>query len=126
MVLPPLAILLLATVDYARFAVGCCKLAVCAENGALYACDPSTQSQSPYANVTAAAQADGAGMSPLPTIDVKYDASYNGSFTSATGVFPGYVQVKASWTFTTLFSYPGIPHTTNLTRFVRMRMLSSS
>jgi Flp pilus assembly protein TadG len=127
LVLPVLVPLLLVTVDFTRLLYGYITLATCAENGALYACDPTSQWQSPYASVTAAAQADASGLSGTVTVDVKYSTSLtDASFTSATAVYDssgtGYVRVTVTWTVPTSFSYPGAP--TQLARSVKMRMLS--
>jgi Flp pilus assembly protein TadG len=129
LVLPVLTFLMLATVDFARCFYAYITITNCARNGALWACDPATQSQSPYTTLTQAAQADAQGnLSPLPTVDAAtYSSTVNGT-SSTTAVSNGYVQVTVRWTFTTLIDYSafGIPHTTNLSRTVCMRMLSST
>jgi hypothetical protein len=115
---------MIAAVDFGRCFYAYNTLATCARNGALWACDPTSPSQSPYATVTAAAQADAGGnLSPLPTVDAPTYASTPGGTYGSTVISNGYVKVTVHWTFTTLITYPGLPHTTNLTRSVVMRML---
>jgi Flp pilus assembly protein TadG len=131
LLLPVLTFLLVATIDLGRVFYAYTTITNCARNGALYACDPSTQSQSPYASVTAAAQADAGNLSPLPTVDAPtYSPTYNGTY-STTYVSSGanqsqYVKVTVHWAFTTTVTYPGIPRTTTLSRTVCMRLLPSS
>ena len=113
-------------VDFGRLFSEYVTINTCARNGALYACDPATQSQSPYASLTLAAQADASNMSPLPTVDSPmYSATAAGPYGSTTPISNGYVEVTVHRDFTTLLDYPGIPHTTTLSRSVRMRMLST-
>jgi hypothetical protein len=127
LLLPVLVPLLLVTVDFARLFYGTITISTCAENGALYACDPASQPQSPYGSVTAAAQADASSLSGTVTVDTKYSTSLgDSSFTSSTPVYDssgnGYVRVTVTWTVPTSFSYPGAP--SQLVRSVKMRMLS--
>lgn len=122
---PLLIFLLLATIDFGRLFYSYVIVTNCARNGAIYASSNSTaQAQSPYANVTAAAQADAGNLSPLPTVDSpQYSTTYNGTYSGNKPAGDGYVQVTVHWTFHTLVTYPGIPHTMNLSRTVTMRLL---
>jgi Flp pilus assembly protein TadG len=127
LLLPILVLLLLVTIDFARLFYAAITITTCAENGALYACDPASQSQSPYASVTAAAQADASSLSGTLTVDTMYSTSLtDSSFTSTTPVYDssgnGYVRVTVTWTVPTSFSYPGAP--SQFSRSVKMRMLS--
>jgi hypothetical protein len=126
LLLPVLFFLALATIDFGRLFYATCILSTCARNGALYASDPGiAQAESPYASVTSAAQADASNLSPLPTVDTPvYCATINGTY-SSTPLADGYVQVTVHWTFTTIITYPGIPHTMSLSRTARMRLLPS-
>lgn len=123
LILPILTVLTLAAVDFSRALYAAIIVTGCAHNGALYACDPATQSQSPYANLTEAVQADAAPLSPLPTVGpLKYCATPNGTYSTAP-LTTGYIEVTVRWTFTTIGTYPGIPQTTTLSRSVRMRII---
>jgi Flp pilus assembly protein TadG len=128
LLLSVLLLLMVAVVDFARVAYAYTTLGTCAENGALWACEPTkVQQQSPYASATAAAQADASNLSPLPTVDaLQYSTTYNGTYSGTKPTGDGYVKVTVHWTFTTLVSWPGIPQTTNLSRTVTMRLLPSS
>jgi hypothetical protein len=122
--LPVLTLLLVCAIDLARLFYGHVTITNCARNGALWACDPRAQSQSPYKTVAEAATADGSNLSPAPTVDAPtYSATLNGTYTT-TAVTSGYVQVTVRWDVQTLMSYPGMP--TQLSRTVTMRMIQSS
>jgi hypothetical protein len=108
--LPFLAFAFVIAVDWARIFYYSVIVTNCARNGALYASDPTTQSSSPYASMTAAALADAPNLSPAPTV-----SSNNGS--DATGP---YVEVTVSYPFQTLTNFPGVPQSTSLVRTVRM------
>src|SRR5262245_4255366 len=126
-VLPILLFLMVAIIDYARLSYQLTTITTCARNGALWASDPASQAQSPYANLTAAARADATNLSTQPTVDAPmYSATAAGPYTSTTPISNGYVEVTVRWTFTTLITYPGIPHTKDLVRSVRMRMLPAA
>ena len=126
LLIPILAYLLMAVIDFARLSFNSITITTCAHNGAIWACDPSTQSQSPYKTLTAAAQADAANLSPLPDVDpLKYCATPDGTYTTTVRT-TGYIEVTVNWTFKTLVAYPGIPSTSKLSRFVRMRILPAS
>jgi Flp pilus assembly protein TadG len=122
---PVLAFLLVATVDFGRFAYSYVTVTNCARNGAIYASSNSAaQAQSPYASVTLAAQADASNLSPLPTVaSPQYSTTYNGTYSGTKPSGDGYVQVTVTWTFTTIVTYPGIPSTMNLSRTVTMRLI---
>jgi Flp pilus assembly protein TadG len=125
-VLPTLLFMVLATIDFGRAFYYSAVLYNCARNGAMYASAPGSQSQSPYANVTAAAQADASWLNPLPTVDDPlYCATAGGSYNTTVPITNGFVQVRVNMTFTTIINYPGIPHTTSFSRAVRMRMIAS-
>jgi Flp pilus assembly protein TadG len=127
--LPVLSLLLVAAIDFARLFYSFDTITTCARNGALWACNPQTNgtitpSQSPYANVTAAATADASNLRPTPTVDTPtYSSTLTGTYTT-TPVTSGYVKVTVRWNVSTLFSYPGLP--TQLSRTVIMKMLPSS
>ena len=108
--------LFLLAVDFCRIFYYTIAVENCARNGALWACDSFAQSESPYANVTKAAQADfpqskqsELGVSdPAPVI-------------TEDGV--NYVQVTCTYAFYTITSYPGIAGPWNIQRVVRARVV---
>src|SRR5262245_38701787 len=98
-ILPLIAFLLMAAIDYGRVFYHALTLANCARNGALFGSyDPTFAANS--AGIKKAALVDGSNLSPAPTV------------TSVTGVgtdgYP-YVEVTCSWKFATIAPYPGIP-----------------
>jgi Flp pilus assembly protein TadG len=113
LLLPILGLLLLITVDFARLYYHYSIVTNCARNGALYGGDPTAAQNSPYANLTAAALADAANLSPQPTV-----SSANGTDSSGNP----YVTVTVVYPFTTISNYPGLSNPINLTRTVQMRV----
>jgi len=108
---PLLVLLFMITVDFARVFYFSVTLTNCARAGALYASDPTTADESPFANVQAAALADASNLTPQPTI----------SSTSGTdGQGRSYVSVTATYSFQTITGFPGIPNTVPLQRTVTM------
>jgi Flp pilus assembly protein TadG len=111
-VLLPLLVLLFAiAVDFARIYYCSLSLTNCARAGALYASDPSTADESPFASVQAAALSDATNLSPQPTI------------TSATGLDGSgrfFVTVTADHTFRTMVKLPGVPRDIPLQRRITM------
>jgi Flp pilus assembly protein TadG len=113
---PVLAFLFVVAVDYARVFYYSVTVASCARNGALYASDPVTAAESPYASVEEAALADAGNLSPTPTVT-------SATGTDATGAT--FVEVTVTYRFQTVVKYPGVPQATDLTRTVRMRLSPS-
>jgi Flp pilus assembly protein TadG len=111
--LPFLMFLFVIAVDWSRVFYDSVIVTNCARNGALYACDPTTQASSPYANVTEAALADASNLSPPPTVTSTQGSDANGS----------YVEVTVTYQFQTVSNFPGVPKTTTLVRTVRMNVL---
>jgi Flp pilus assembly protein TadG len=114
--LPLLVFLFVIAVDFARVFYYSVTLTNCARAGAMYASDPTTSAESPFASTEEAALADATNLSPAPTI------------TTVSGVDGGrpYVEVTAAYTFRTITGFPGIPNQVNLTRKVRMNVSASS
>jgi Flp pilus assembly protein TadG len=127
-----LSILFFVTVgilDFARLFYYYETIATCARNGALWASDPSSQSQSPYATASAAALADAGNLSPTPTVDSPYYATSASGAVTSTSTAPltsGYVRVTVHGQFQTLFGFRGYPHTMTLSRSVVMKIIPSS
>ena len=128
----PLAMLLVLTVDFGRIFYYTSVIEACARNGALWACDVTGQTTSPYTNLTDAANADAAGLSPAPTASMAFSATVNGTYTSYASSSAAYnagmlyVQVTVHWSFKTIMSYWFIPSTYNLQRTVTMAMIPTS
>lgn len=109
--LPLLILLFVIAIDFARVFYFSLSLTNCARAGALYASDPTTADESPFASAQAAALADATNLSPQPTI----------STTSGTdGLGRKYVSVTAQYTFQTITGFPGIPAQLPLQRTVTM------
>ncbi len=114
---PLLVFLFLVATDFARVFYVSLTLTNCARAGAIYACDPTLQGESPFASVQAAALADATNLSPAPTI-----MQANG--VDATG--RAYVEVTANHNFSTITGFPGIPHSLNVQRTVRLYVAAKS
>jgi len=112
LLLPVLAFLFVAIVDFGRVFYYSQTVENAARAGALYLSDDDAVATSPYATVTDAALADASNLNPQPTV-----ASSGG--TDASG--NPYVRVTVTWTFHLLVNYPGIPGTVTLARTVQMR-----
>src|SRR5262249_40545307 len=110
--LPVLAFLFVAAVDYPRVSYYSVTVENCARNGALYASDPVMAAQPPYASITAAAQAEAPNLSPAPSVS---------SASGTDGDSNPYVEVTVTWSFQTLTNYPGVPSTVTVSRTVRVR-----
>jgi Flp pilus assembly protein TadG len=111
--LPFLAFIFIAAVDFGRIFYYSQVIDNCARQGALYASDPHAPAANLYSTVQDAALADASGLSPQPSV-----TTANG--TDAAG--NAYVAVTVTWQFQTIANYPGIPSTTNLSRTVQMRV----
>ena len=109
--IPPILLVFMGAIDYARLFYASVTVANCARNGALYAADSTFAASTPYTNLTQAATADATNLSPTPTV------------TSATGTDASgnkYVDVTVSYTFNTVASYPGIPSSVVISRTAQM------
>jgi Flp pilus assembly protein TadG len=114
--LPLLVLCFLLAADFARIYYFSLTLQNCARAGALYAYDPASASESPFSNVTEAAQSDAANLNPKPTITQTGGTDASGR---------AYVVVSAAYTFSPMASFPPIPKQVNLTRTVRMYVAAS-
>jgi hypothetical protein len=110
-VLSTLAFICIATCDYARSVYATVTVENCARNGAAYAADSAFATQTGYATLDQAVQADASNLSPAPTeiFTMGTDASGN-----------NYVEVTVSYNFTGNINYPGIPQSNTISRTVRM------
>jgi Flp pilus assembly protein TadG len=109
--LPFLAFILVIAVDWGRIFYYSITCENCARNGAMWYCDPIIQQSSPYTNVTDASTADASDLSPTPTVTPSTGTDSAGN---------PYCAVTVSYTFTTVTNFPGVPHTTSITRTVLM------
>jgi Flp pilus assembly protein TadG len=109
--LPLLVLLFAIAIDFARIYYCSLSLTNCARAGALYASDPSTADESPFASVQAAALSDATNLSPQPTISSSTGLDANGRF---------YVTVTADHTFRTMVKLPGVPRDIPLQRKITM------
>lgn len=116
-VLPLLVFIFVVAVDFSRLFYYSVTLTNCARAGAMYASDPTTSAESPFASAQAAALADATNLNPAPTITTLYGADATGK---------PYAEVSAAYTFRTITGFPGIPNEVNLTRTVRMTVSASS
>jgi Flp pilus assembly protein TadG len=114
LLLPFLTLLFVGVIDFSRAFFYSLTLSACARNGAMYASDPQSASESPYRNVDEAARADGA------TLDLPLDVSSTSGLGSDGRP---YVEVTVSCTFTPLIGYPGAGSALNLARTSRMRQI---
>src|SRR5262245_47339287 len=105
--LPLLVFLFAISVDFARGFYFSVTLTNCARAGAMYASDPTTSAESPFASTEAAALADATNLTPAPTITTANGVDSSGR---------AYVEVTAAYTFRTFTGIPGIPNQVNLTR----------
>ena len=108
-ILPLLAFLFVIAVDYCRVFYCSLTVANCARNGALHLSDPFSAAKSPYSNVTDAALADAANLTPAPTV----------TSTSGSDADGPYVEVTVIYAFQTLTNFPGVPNH-DISRTVRM------
>jgi Flp pilus assembly protein TadG len=114
LVAPLLLFTTLIATDFARVFYYYVAINSCGRSGALYGCQNPTNAANTGA-IQTAAKADAVGLSPTPGV--------SSSTNTASGVT--YVAVTVTYSFTTLVTYPGIAHTTNLSRTVQMRVCQS-
>jgi Flp pilus assembly protein TadG len=115
LMLPVMAFILVATIDFARVNRIAVAITWCARDGAAYGSANAANSLN-TAGIQTAALADAASLSPQPTI-----TSTTGSITDSGGTYT-YVDVTATCTFSTIATYPGIPSTYDVSRTVRMQV----
>jgi hypothetical protein len=111
--LPILAVLFLIAVDWSRIFYYSLVIDNCARNGALWASDPYSTVASPYSDMTSAALADAAGITPTPTVSSNYGTDSSGQ---------PYVECTVTCIFTTVSNFPLLPSSTTIVRTVRMSL----
>lgn len=109
--LPFLLYMAVIAVDWARLLYYSISIENCARTGAIWSCDPITQGQSPYTNVTDAALSEAPGLTPVPSVaSVKTTDSAGTWFT-----------VTVSANYQTITNFPGVPQSQPISRIVTMR-----
>lgn len=109
--MPLLIFLFVIAVDFARIYYVSLTLTNSARAGALYASDPATADESPFASCQDAALADATNLSPPPTVTQTTKTDASGRM---------FVEVTAEHTFATISRFPGVPSDLKLTRTVKM------
>jgi Flp pilus assembly protein TadG len=110
---PILAFLFVITVDYSRIFYYSLTIENAAELGAAYGCQSAANSVN-TSGIQSAALADATNLSPNPTVSSAVTQDQNGN---------SQVAVTVTYSFKTITHYPGVPHTTSLSRTVSMRIL---
>jgi Flp pilus assembly protein TadG len=109
LLLPFLGLVFVIGVDYSRIFYYSVTVTNCARNGAAYGCQDAGKAGD-QTGIQNAALADGSNLSAG-------QLSVSSTTDSST-----YVEVTASYPFTTLTRYPGLPSSVTLTRVIRMRV----
>jgi len=110
LLLPVLGLLFVIALDYSRIFYVTMVVTNCARNGAAYGSqNPTTANDT--SGIQSVAQMD-AGNLNLTNLSV--------TSTTDSTTNPTYVDVTASYPFTTITNYPGVPSTTTIVRTVRM------
>jgi len=110
--LPFLVTLFVIALDWSRIIYYTVTVNNCARNGAMYVMDSYSGVTSPYATLTAAAQADASNLNPKPTVKDPPD--------TGTDSIGNYVDVKVTYDFKMITNFPGLNQTTTITRIVRV------
>jgi Flp pilus assembly protein TadG len=111
--LPFLAFIFLAGIDYSRLFYDYMTITDCARNGALYGMIDATHAKD-TTGIKTAALANASNLSPQPTVTSTTGDDTNDNL---------YVEVTVAYTFQTVASYPGIASTVNVSRKVRMEVI---
>jgi Flp pilus assembly protein TadG len=115
--LPVICFLFVVTVDFARVFYYTLTLENCARNGALWASDPLSSTQSSYTSLNQAVLADASNLSPaLSTSNISSATSTDANGNSV-------VTVTVSYNFNTISNFPGVPNPFAFTRSVEMRLM---
>jgi Flp pilus assembly protein TadG len=112
--LPFLALLFVAAVDFGRIFYYYVTITNCARGGAIYASSDASHTTD-TTGITNAALADSSNLSPNPSVS---------STTGNDSAGNAYVKVTVTYTFQTIsnFPLPGTPNSITLTRSVQMRV----
>jgi Flp pilus assembly protein TadG len=110
--LPLLAFLFVAAVDFGRVFYPYLTITNCAYNGAQYGSLDPNHAADP-AGIEAAALKDATNLSPTPAVTSALTVDDDGN--------PA-VQVTVTYAFQTVTRFPGVPNSMNITRTVQMRV----
>lgn len=116
LLLPFLMFLFVLVVDFCRVFYYTITVENCARNGALWASDQFAQTESPYASVTDASQAD------FP-VNKRTELIVRDPVQVITIDGVNYVEAMCSYTFSTITSYPGISGPWTIQRAARARVV---
>ncbi len=114
--LPFLLYMAVIATDWARLLYYSISIENCARAGAIYACDPITQGQSPYTSVTDAARAEAPGLNPVPDVACVKTTDPSGTWYTVT----------VSTTYQTITNFPGVPQAQPISRVVKMKAAPTS
>ena len=112
LLLPFLAFIFVAGVDYARVFYYYLTVTNCARSGALYASTDAAHA-SDTTGIQSAAQAESAELAPKLSVS---------STTGTDSAGNPYVAVTVSYPFKTIANFPGIPSSATIIRTVQMRV----
>ena len=110
--LPFLAFIFVAGVDYARIFYYYLTVTNCARSGALYACTDSSHAADTK-GIQSAAKTESAELSPQLTVSSTTGTDSSGN---------PYVAVTVNYPFKTIANLPGIPSAATVSRTVQMRV----
>ena len=113
LVAPFLCFAFVATIDFARVFYASLTVSNCARNGAIYGVVDKSHALD-TSGIETAARMDA---SNLDASQLAVSSTTDGS---------SYLAVRVTYPFRTLVTYPGIPHTTNLSRTVRMNVVPAT
>ena len=111
-VLPLVAFLFVIGVDFARLYYHLVTVTNAARSGAMYGAQDPVKAQD-TAGIRTAALADATNLKPSAVVTPT---------TSTDALGHPCVNVKVTWTFHTVTSFPGVPGTVDLSRTVQMRI----
>ncbi|MSQ95451.1 MAG: hypothetical protein EXR98_12960 [Gemmataceae bacterium] len=110
LLLPLLCFAFVVAVDYSRIFYYTMVVTNCARSGAIYGGENPTTANN-QSGIFAAARMDAGNLDAV---------NLNVSSSTDSAVSPTYVIVTVTYPFTTITNFPGITHTTMITRTIRM------
>lgn len=120
LILPLLMFFWVIAVDWARIFYYTVTLQYAARDGAYFGSNyPGIYT---YTSIVDAALGETTNITPTPTVTTSYSVSNEGPYSMSTQPPVGYIQVRVSYTFTTITNFPGVPATTPISAAARMRL----
>ena len=113
LIAPFLCFAFVATIDFARVFYASLTVSNCARNGAIYGVVDKSHALD-TSGIETAARMDA---SNLDASQLAVSSTTDGS---------SYLAVRVTYPFRTIVTYPGVPHTTNLSRTVRMNVVPAT